>query len=253
MNKLPLMKIGLVFCVGISLAANLFLVKTARQSYTRMLLSKLDPAGMRVYPPVSIQDTKDTILFLGDSRIALWNPLPEIDGVNLINRGIAGQTTSEILFRIDKDCLAHQPKVVVIEAGINDLKAIGFIPEQKKEIVDQCIINLTQILQQLSSRNIPVVLLTVIPPGRMGMVRRSLWSKEIDDAIAAVNAALKTLENKTIVVVDSGLLLGDGRRVRQTYSTDDFHINASGYIQINQAIMPCLQSFMKEQKEYAIQ
>ena len=39
----------------------------------------------------------------------------------MIDRGISGQTTSQMLLRFQQDVIALQPKSVVILAGINDI------------------------------------------------------------------------------------------------------------------------------------
>jgi len=38
----------------------------------------------------------------------------------LINAGIGGNTTAEMLARLDRDCLSHRPDLVILLAGTND-------------------------------------------------------------------------------------------------------------------------------------
>ena len=42
-------------------------------------------------------------------------------GKPFLNRGIAGQTSAQMLVRFHQDVVAMKPKVVVIQAGMNDL------------------------------------------------------------------------------------------------------------------------------------
>src|SRR3954449_12636266 len=59
------------------------------------------------------------VIFLGDQITELWpNFFP---GKPYINRGIAGQTSAQMLVRFQQDVVALKPKVVVIQAGVNDL------------------------------------------------------------------------------------------------------------------------------------
>ena len=39
----------------------------------------------------------------------------------VLNRGVNGERTDEILARFDRDVIAHQPRVVTILAGVNDI------------------------------------------------------------------------------------------------------------------------------------
>jgi lysophospholipase L1-like esterase len=68
-------------------------------------------------PPVqNIQPVRTDIVFIGDSLIAHWK-LP----ADIVNAGIGGQRTPEMLARFETDVLAHRPTVVVIEGGVNDI------------------------------------------------------------------------------------------------------------------------------------
>ena len=70
------------------------------------------------------------------------------------NRGISGDTTSELLARWDQDCLALKPDVVSIMIGINDLwrKFSDCLERQQLHVVpDDYESNYRQILTQLSN------------------------------------------------------------------------------------------------------
>ncbi len=69
----------------------------------------------------------DRVVFLGDDVTELWGQsggkgsAKFFPGKPYLNRGIAGQTTAQMLIRFHQDVVALQPKVVVIQAGMNDL------------------------------------------------------------------------------------------------------------------------------------
>ena len=72
----------------------------------------------------SLKDSPEQVIVLfGDSRISQWNPLPALDNTVFIDAGIAGETTTEMRRRIQHDVLRHQPDVVIIQSGMNDLTA----------------------------------------------------------------------------------------------------------------------------------
>ena len=53
---------------------------------------------------------------------SLWGGEGEFfPGKPYLNRGIAGQTSAQMLVRFQQDVVALKPKVVVIQAGMNDL------------------------------------------------------------------------------------------------------------------------------------
>jgi lysophospholipase L1-like esterase len=60
-------------------------------------------------------------VFFGDSITDIWKLEESFPGKPYINRGIGGQTTSQMLVRFRQDVIDLQPKVVVILAGTNDI------------------------------------------------------------------------------------------------------------------------------------
>jgi acyl-CoA thioesterase I len=85
------------------------------------------PAGR--HAPPTLDPARDTVVFLGDS-ITSGHGLP-LDvtfplrlgaslGVPVRNAGISGDLTAGGLRRLDTDVLAHRPKLVVVELGVND-------------------------------------------------------------------------------------------------------------------------------------
>jgi lysophospholipase L1-like esterase len=61
------------------------------------------------------------VVFFGDSITAIWNLNQSFPGKGYINRGIGGQTTSQMVLRYRQDVLGLRPRVVVILAGTNDI------------------------------------------------------------------------------------------------------------------------------------
>ena len=65
------------------------------------------------------------IVFLGDSITEFWGDLQLLapDGPQLINRGISGQGTVQMLLRIQEDVIGLSPDAMVLTAGANDIRA----------------------------------------------------------------------------------------------------------------------------------
>ena len=61
------------------------------------------------------------VVFYGDSITDAWHLDESFPGKGYINRGIGGQTTSQMLVRFRQDVIDLQPAVVVVLAGTNDI------------------------------------------------------------------------------------------------------------------------------------
>ncbi len=71
---------------------------------------------------LKIQFDENRVVFIGDSIIAGWKQDSLfVENPNYINRGINGQTTSQILHRFTQDVIDLKPKQVVILVGTNDI------------------------------------------------------------------------------------------------------------------------------------
>jgi lysophospholipase L1-like esterase len=64
---------------------------------------------------------ENRVVFLGDSITDSWKIAEFFPGKPYVNRGISGQTTSQMLLRFRPDVIDLKPKVVVILAGTNDI------------------------------------------------------------------------------------------------------------------------------------
>ncbi|HEV2455796.1 MAG TPA: GDSL-type esterase/lipase family protein, partial [Verrucomicrobiae bacterium] len=67
---------------------------------------------------------KDGVVFLGDSITELWKTQSqEFPGLKVVNRGISGDTTRGVLYRLDSDVLSLDPRAIVLLIGTNDIGA----------------------------------------------------------------------------------------------------------------------------------
>src|SRR5215469_15471396 len=64
---------------------------------------------------------EDRVVFFGDSITDMWNLAESFPGKPYVNRGISGQTTSQMLVRFRQDVINLRPRAVVILAGTNDI------------------------------------------------------------------------------------------------------------------------------------
>ncbi len=81
-------------------------------------LARYRDANTALKPPAA---GENRVVFFGDSITDIWNIADSFPAKPYINRGISGQTTSQMLVRFRQDVINLQPKVVVILAGTNDI------------------------------------------------------------------------------------------------------------------------------------
>ncbi|MEQ1946058.1 MAG: GDSL-type esterase/lipase family protein [Bryobacteraceae bacterium] len=98
----------------------------------RRLISP-DPANLARYAEANRRAgtpdaAKPRVVFFGDSITDFWRLNEYFPETDYINRGIAGQTTGDLLQRMKPDVLDLRPQAVVILAGTNDL-ARGIVPD----------------------------------------------------------------------------------------------------------------------------
>jgi lysophospholipase L1-like esterase len=222
-----------------SLAGNAYLVRSAHRYDEAVNAVRLDPAGLDVYAgdrAAPAQATRPVLLLFGDSRALMWTP-PAADGYQVVNRGIGNQTTAQILLRLDADVVPMHPAVVVLEAGVNDLKTISDFPEQRARIVADCEANLRRIVQGCRGAGATVVLTTVFAIGDIPLWRRPFFSDDVRGAVREVNAFLRGLSGDGVVLFDADPVLDDDRgRIKPAYQFDYLHLVPAGYAALDTAL-----------------
>ena len=127
------------------------------------------PRAPRPSSGVSATSAATTVVFLGDSiteghrlsaDVAFPHRLGQALGVRAINAGISGDTTAGGLRRLERDVLAHGPRLVVVGLGVND--AFGQSPQETT------LANLREITRRLRAQGTTVVLLHSAVPGVAG-------------------------------------------------------------------------------------
>ncbi len=229
--------VAISFALLASLGLNIFLYQQGQKYYLLLNATGLDPLGLNYYPNSAEKIEQPVIVFYGDSRAESWQPPNQIKNITIINRGIGGQTTAQVLGRFQQHVASLKPKIIVIQVGVNDLKAIPLFPGQKETIIRNCQTNIRQIVQKSLDTGAKVVVTTIFPLGTLPIERRPFWSDDVAIAINDVNDYIKTLARDRVIVFDSSQILANSQGiVDPKYSQDFLHINSEGYAALNKAI-----------------
>jgi lysophospholipase L1-like esterase len=228
----------------LSLGANALLAQATLKHFSDELDIRLDPAGLKLYerdrekgPPAG-----PVLLFFGDSRARMWPEPESVAGFHVVNHAIGNQTTAQILMRVDSDMVPVHPTVVVLEAGVNDLKSIPQFPERRAQIVADCEANLERIVNACRRTGATVVLVSVFEIGDVPLWRRPFWSDDVTAAIREVNAFLPGLTGPHVVFFDAAPTLGGPGRVEHDYQLDYLHLSPAGYRALDGKLFPLLAS-----------
>ena len=167
---------------------------------------------------------ENRIVFMGNSITEDWKSLSPnffLDN-NYVNRGIGGETSTQMLLRFRSDVINLKPSAVVILAGIND------IAENQGPIsIPDIARNIFFMSQLASENNIKVILCSVLPaydfPWRPGLNPK-------DKVISLNDLIQKHAQEKSFEYVDYFSSMVDERKgLIKEYGNDEVHPNLEGY------------------------
>lgn len=195
-----------------------------RRKYERDLAARVWSSGAVSGSPTVAGSGSPTILFLGDSRLAQW----ELGGVTrgrYVNAAMSGATTAEVRAAALALLEKYRPDVVVIEAGINDLKLLGMRPDLREKVAATVRDNLAALVKACREAGSKVLLLTIWPPTRPELLRRFVWGRAVPESVEEINRALPALvgSDPGVAVID---LFSEG--VRPIYR-DTLHLDPQTY------------------------
>ena len=200
-------------------------------------------ANGKLAPPAK---GEDRVVFLGDSITDGWKLAEMFPGKPYVNRGISGQTTSQMLIRFRPDVIALKPKVVVILAGTNDI-AGNTGPITIDAIAD----NLTSMVDLAHANGINVVLSSVMPVSDHNKNQQGnpiiQTVRRPPAQILALNDRIKKLcaERKLVYLDYYSAMADDKGFLKEELSYDGLHATAKGYEVMTKTAMPAIAAGLK--------
>jgi lysophospholipase L1-like esterase len=180
---------------------------------------------------------KGAVVFLGDSITQGWTGLAQdFPNLRVANRGISGDTTRGVLYRL-RDVIVLGPDAVVLLIGTNDI-GLGADPA---DVAD----NVREILRQLRESNpdLPVIVCRVMPRGD-----RNLHAEQKLKKLNALVDELVSADPKCLRCDTWGIYADDKDQPSKEEFPDLLHPNAAGYAKWAGALKPLLAELKLKQK-----
>lgn len=224
--------IAIAAAVLLLLGAGLFYFQ-ARRHYEVRLVAQMWPKAETDAPVPFVRPGNTVVLLFGDSRVAQWGE-PELRAGSVRNGGASGRTTGELLQRLPDWLEACHPKIVVIEAGMNDLKLLGLRPELRASVVSQSAANLQAMVDLCLQHHARVVLMPVWPPAEhLSLTRQLVWSPEVESARTDLNGRLQQAYagNPNVIWFDilGELAKATPEKTPASLYRDDLHLKPETY------------------------
>jgi lysophospholipase L1-like esterase len=174
---------------------------------------------------------RGAVVFMGDSLTDGWGDRlkQEFSRMKVANRGIGGEVSRGILFRLQEDVLDLDPEAMVLCIGTNDLSA-----RAEPAVIAQ---NIELILDKArqAKPEMPIVLCTVPPRDASKWPIDPSALKDLNARIVQLAAGKENLEVLDLVAV---LATPDGQLKEACFSDDRLHLAGPGYEAWAEAIRP---------------
>jgi lysophospholipase L1-like esterase len=168
------------------------------------------------------------VVFLGDSITQGWNTLAaDFPNLHVANRGIGGDITSGVLYRLQADVLSLNPSGIVLLIGTNDI-GDGATPGDVAA-------NIRLILLAIKNFNpsLKVIVCKIMPTqdGKPGV-------EKIKQANEVMEQFVKTEPNFVMCDTFGIYLDGQGHQIAADFKPDHLHPVAAGYVTWKKSLDP---------------
>jgi lysophospholipase L1-like esterase len=186
-------------------------------------LSRYADANSKLPPTLA---AKPRVVFLGDSITDFWRLNEYFPDRDFVNRGIGGQTSSQMLGRLKADVLDLKPAAVLVLAGTNDIaRGIPLSTIQN---------NLAMIAELAQAHHVAPLLASVLPVSDYHKDENPAWEatrRRPPEAIRALNAWIQSFcRERNYTYVDYfSVLVDQAGFLRADLANDGLHPNSAGY------------------------
>ena len=180
---------------------------------------------------------KIDVVFMGNSITEGWNYIePEFFKNNhYVNRGIGGQTSSQMVLRFYQDVILLNPKVVIILTGINDIAANQ--GPTSNEMIQH---NIKAMVDMAHAHNLKIIICSILPANRFS------WRPTINPTqrVLEMNHWIEQFcSDKKIYFCNYVPSLTDANNgLRNDLGEDGVHPNKKGYEIMKSILAPIIKT-----------
>lgn len=181
----------------------------------------------------------DNFVFLGDSLTERYSLEEFYDNLPVVNSGVGGNTTDNILDNMKERVYQYNPSKVFLQVGINDLK--------KEKSVDYIYDNILKIVDEITKnrKQAKIYVISIYPINDSDdekISENSIKNRNNSD-IDKINKKLEKYFNNTkITYIDVNKELKDkDNRLKLEYTEEGVHLTPLGYLKVTATLLPYLQ------------
>ncbi len=180
----------------------------------------------------------DNFVFLGDS-ITEYYPLEAYyDDLPVINSGISGDKTTDILPNMKKRVYQYNPTKVILLIGTNDL--VVDTDKMEKEVIK----HIKEMVNKMKKyrKKTSIYIESIYPVNKM--MNEQVVGSRNNKRIKRVNQKIKELcQREGCTYIDMYPFLTDEKgNLNQKYTSDGLHLNSLGYVVVTRELLPYLNS-----------
>lgn len=184
----------------------------------------------------------DNVVFVGDSITNQYALDEFYENIHIVNSGINGNQTSDILSQMNERIYQYNPSKVILLIGTNDLAN----NKSNEEILN----NIRKIIIQIKeNRPYAKIYVQSIYPINETIQKEAdnLKDYKTNKRISEVNKKLKEIckEEKVTYIDTYSALLDENKELKRTYTEDGLHLTTLGYIKVTNVLMPYIKDEMK--------
>jgi lysophospholipase L1-like esterase len=186
--------------------------------------------------------TKRAVVFAGSSTVRLWGSLArDMAPLPTVQRGFGGAKVNDLIHYMDRLIAPHDPAMVVLYIGSNDLLDFGGNRPKSLEEMRGLYDTLLSRLHDRLPDTVIVILATFPSPLN---ARRAAQIKAVNEYIRQAAADRPWLE---FVDANSALMTPSGNPDRSLFRFDRTHLNKTGYARWTQILRPKLLTHWRQQ------
>ena len=226
----------LILVVSIVLNSVLLLVINNKNNSINKLNDNLENKKNNYKEEIkSVKDNYANYLFLGDSITEYYDLDKYFPNMPVVNSGVAGDTTDDILSDMKGRVYDYNPSKVLILIGTNDLLE----DKTNEEIVD----NIKKIVEVIKeNRKEAEIYLESIYPVNEEIDKKLVEPRDNGD-INEINEKLEEYANdEGITFINTHeLLVDEDNLLNEDYTDDGLHLNDEGYEVVSEALIKYLK------------